>query len=146
MARVIGIDYGKQRVGIAVTDPLQFIATPLKVVKNVDIFPFLKTYLHEEAVEAVVVGRPLRLQGDACEMTRLVDEFVLLFKKRFPGMPIFTFDERFTSVMAQASRVEGGFKKKARQDKGVLDIVSATFILRSFLIHYQSSHKVLKPL
>lgn len=146
MARVIGVDYGKQRVGIAVTDPLQLIATPLKTVQNADIFSFLNRYVGQEAVEAVVVGRPLRLQGDVCEVTGLVDGFVLLLKKQLPDIPVFTFDERFTSVMAQASRLEGGFKKKARQDKATLDAVSATLILRSFLVHYQSVDKAPKPL
>ena len=146
MARVLGIDYGKQRIGVATTDPLQLIATPLTTVRKGEILLFLQNYLSQEEVEAIVVGNPLTLQGQASAMIHLVDKFVLLLKKNFPSVPIFMFDERFTSAMAQASRVDGDFKKKARQNKASIDAVSATFILRSFLVLYQTLESPLKPI
>lgn len=132
MARLIGLDYGKKRIGIAITDPLQLIASPLKTLKPEDILSFLQRYLEQEQVEGIVVGRPVDLQARATKTTYLVDQFVLTLKRCF-NVPVFTIDERFTSVISQASLLEGGFKKKTRRDKAVLDAISATFILRSFL-------------
>ncbi len=137
MARIIGIDYGKRRVGLAVTDPLHLIATPLKTLNTADVLCFLQTYIEKEPVEAIVVGMPLHLSGERCAMTRLVNRFIRMLKRYFPQICIFDWDERFTSVMAQASRIEGGFRKKVRQDKAALDAISATFILRSFLVYYK---------
>lgn len=137
MGRILGIDYGGRRVGLAVTDPLHLIATPLKTVNTPNILPFLQNYLAKEDVEAIVVGMPLHLNGAVCHMTRLVKAFIRMLKRYFPKVAIFDCDERLTSIMAQASRLEGCFRKKARQDKAALDAISATFILRSFLVQYK---------
>jgi len=139
MGRLVGIDYGQRRVGLAVTDPLHLIATPLKTVKRAEALLFLQTYVAKESVEAMVVGMPLHLNGKVCAMTRLVGKFIRMLKRYFPQIAIFHYDERLTSVMAQASLLEGGFRKKVRQDRATLDAISATFILRSFLIRYKQN-------
>ncbi|MEM7174019.1 MAG: Holliday junction resolvase RuvX [Bacteroidota bacterium] len=136
MARLIGIDYGKKRVGIAVTDPLQMIVSPLTTIKPGQVSDFLQTYLQKEPVEAIVVGKPLDLQGNPSATMHAVEKFVAWLKTHFAHLAIFTFDERFTSKIAHQSRLEGGFKKKARQDKAAIDSISATFILRDFLPIY----------
>ncbi len=133
MARVLAIDYGKKRTGIAVTDPLRIIATPLETVLTQDLLPFLKAYTQREAVDEFVIGMPKTLKNEDSEIAPLVRKFVIVLKTTFPEKPVYEADERFTSSMAQRAMIEGGMKKKDRQVKGNVDKISATLILQSFL-------------
>lgn len=133
MGRILAIDYGNKRVGLAVTDALQIIATPLETVHAKDVFTFLKSYVQREPVEAFVVGMPRRLTGEATDATPHVVGFVRKLQNEFPAIPVHTVDERFTSSMAHKAMLAGGLGKKARQDKATVDRVSATIILQSYL-------------
>ncbi len=133
MARLLAIDYGSKRTGLAVTDPLQIIATALEAVPTHQLFSYLKDYLEKETVEAVVVGMPRRLDNTETNNTAGVLAFIAKFKKVYPGMPVHTHDERFTSSMALHSMIMSGTKKKDRREKGNIDKVSATIILQSFM-------------
>jgi putative Holliday junction resolvase len=133
MARILCIDYGGKRTGIAVTDPLQIIATALTTIATKDLFPFLKKYFSEEAVELVLIGEPLNLDDTATHATPLVKAAIKRFQKEFPNMPIQTVDERYTSKMASRAMVEMGMKKKDRQKKGNIDQVAATIMLQEYL-------------
>lgn len=133
MPRILAIDYGSKRVGIAVTDPLQIIATPLTTVHSSEIIPFLTKYMQSEKVECFVVGKPLQMDGSDSESARLVEIFIHLLKKRFPEIPVARVDERFTSKIATRSLLESGLKKKDRQKKELVDVVSATLILQTYL-------------
>lgn len=133
MARILGLDYGHKRVGIAVSDPMQLIACPLKTICTHEIVPFLQLYTNKENVEMMVVGWPLQLDGALGPATRLVAQFIRLLKRYFPHIPVVHYDERFTSILAEKSLKKKGFSKKQRQDKARLDMISATFILRSFM-------------
>ena len=140
----MGIDYGMRRVGFAVTDPLKLIATPLKTLEVHVALSFLHSYTTRESVDTIVVGWPRHLSGRICNMTLRVRQFVRLLRRHFPTLTIATHDERFTSTIAQRSLLEAGFKKKKRTDKGLLDQISATLILRSFL-DTQKFHKAQPP-
>ena len=142
MGRIMAIDYGTKRVGIAVTDPLQKIATPLKTIATEEILPFLKAYLHQEAVETLVVGMPKRLNNAPSPMTTIVQQFIGVLQKAFPDISILEYDERYTSKIALAALIEGGFKKKDRRNKAHLDKLSATIILQSFLVHREASNSL----
>lgn len=133
MGRIVAIDYGCKRVGIAVTDPLKIIATPLTTIKVQKVFAFLIAYAQQEAVEAFVIGLPKRLNNTESSMTALVKKFIHLLKQAFPQQKIFQQDERYTSKIALAGMIEGGFKKKDRRNKANLDKLSATILLQSFL-------------
>lgn len=133
MPRILAIDYGTKRVGIAVTDPGQMIATGLTTVHAKDIFAFLDDYFRKEAVDCIVVGEPKRLNNQATEATRFVEQFVAQLAKKYPAMKIERMDERFTSKMAFQAMLDGGLKKKDRQNKELVDQVSATIILQSYL-------------
>ncbi len=133
MARVMAIDYGTKRVGIAVTDPLQIIANGLTTVHSKEVIDFLKKYFTNEVVECVVVGEPKQMDNTASDVTVHVEQFVKELKKNFPLMPIERVDERFTSRMALRAMIDGGVKKKDRQNKETVDMVSATIILQSFM-------------
>lgn len=133
MGRVVAIDYGNKRVGIAVTDPLQLIATPLDTVHAKDIISYLKAYVQKETVDTFVVGMPRTLENTPTDVTSAVVGFVRKLKKELPDIPVFTIDERFTSRMAFQAMIDGGLKKKDRQNKATVDKVSATIILQSFL-------------
>ncbi|WP_420152221.1 Holliday junction resolvase RuvX [Siphonobacter sp.] len=133
MARILAIDYGTKRVGLAVTDPLQLIATALETVHSKDVMNFLKAYCQRESVEAFVVGMPTNLDGTDTSNTPHVRGFIRLLRKSFPETPVHEHDERFTSVMALQALISMGTTKKDRRDKGVVDRVSATIILQSFL-------------
>ena len=133
MGRVVAIDYGNKRVGIAVTDPLKLIATPLDTVHAKDILDFLKAYTQKEAVEAFVVGMPKNLDNNPTDVTSAVVGFVRKLKKELPDIPVHTVDERFTSKMAFQAMIDGGLKKKDRRNKETVDKVSATIILQSYL-------------
>ncbi len=133
MSRLLAIDYGTKRVGIAVTDPLQIIASPLDTVHSKDVIAFLKDYNLREQVEAFIVGMPKNLNNEDTNATNLVKQFVKLLRKNFPEMPIHLEDERFTSKMALQTMIAGGTKKKDRAKKENLDKISATIILQSYL-------------
>lgn len=133
MGRVLAIDYGKKRTGIAVTDPLRIIATALDTVSTPELLPFLKTYLQKETVDEFVVGMPKTLSNEDSETAPMVRQFVETLKKNFPDKPVHLADERFTSSMAKRTMIDGGMKKKDRQIKGNVDKISATIILQSFL-------------
>lgn len=133
MGRVLAIDYGIKRTGIAVTDPLRIIATPLQTVPTHDLLAFLKSYIEKEPVDEFVIGMPRTLLNEDSAIAPQVRRFIQLLKKNFPEKPVHEVDERFTSSMAQRAMIDGGMKKKDRQVKGAADKISATLILQSFL-------------
>lgn len=133
MARIMAFDYGTKRVGIAVTDPMQIIANGLTTIHPKDILEFLKKYLSTESVGTFVVGEPKQMDGTDSQSAQHVRGFVNLLNKNFPNIPIKMMDERFTSKMASAAILQSGVNKKARQDKGLVDTVSATIILQSYM-------------
>jgi putative Holliday junction resolvase len=133
MGRVVALDYGSKRVGIAVTDPLKIIATPLKTVQTKEIFNFLKEYNEREEIEEFVVGFPYDLMGKPTNATPLVKKFVIKLQRRFPDKQISLEDEKYTSKIAVAAMVSGGMKKKDRRKKENVDKISATIILQSYL-------------
>ena len=133
MARILSIDYGQKRTGLAVTDPLQIIAGGLATVSTSGLFDWLKDYLSKESVERIIIGEPKQTNGQPSENLARVQQFVNRWKKAFPQVPIEYYDERFTSVLAHQAMIDGGLKKKARQDKGLVDEISATIILEDYL-------------
>lgn len=133
MARIICIDYGGKRTGLAVTDPLQIIATSLTTIETKDLIPFLKKYFLEEAVELILIGEPLNLDDSATHATPLVKAAIVRLKKEFPTIPVQTVDERYTSKMASRAMVEMGMKKKDRRIKGNVDQIAATIMLQEYL-------------
>ncbi|WP_109698463.1 Holliday junction resolvase RuvX [Chitinophaga deserti] len=133
MPRIMAIDYGKKRTGLAVTDPLKMIASGLGTVPSHELIPFLKKYFAAEAVELIVIGMPRNLDGSATDATALVKECIRILGKHFPEMPVKQVDERFTSKMAFQSMLDSGLKKKDRQQKGLVDEISATIILQEYL-------------
>lgn len=133
MPRIVAVDYGTKRVGIAVTDPLKIIATPLDTIHSKDVIQFLKNYHETEGIEAFVVGMPKTLNNEVSENARHVRAFINALRKNFVQIPIHEVDERFTSSMALDAMIAGGMKKKDRQIKGNVDKISATIILQSFL-------------
>ncbi|MDX5437096.1 MAG: Holliday junction resolvase RuvX [Pontibacter sp.] len=133
MGRILGIDYGTKRVGLAATDALQIIASPLETVHAKDVLTYLKAYVQREPVEAFVLGMPKRLSGEDTDATQHVVGFQRKLQKEFPAIPVHVVDERFTSKMAQQAMLAGGLKKKDRQDKGTIDRISAVIILQSYL-------------
>ncbi len=133
MARILCIDYGGKRTGIAVTDPLQIIATGLITVDSKELIPFLKNYFEKEPVELIVIGEPKNLDDSDTHATPLVKETIKKLQKEFPQMPIKTVDERFTSKMAKQAMIEMGMKKKDRQNKRMVDEIAATMMLQEYL-------------
>ena len=133
MARILSIDYGKKRTGLAVTDPLQIIAGGLATVATSELFDYLKAYIAREQVELIVIGEPRQPNGEPSENLARVQQFVNRWRKAMPEVPIQYFDERFTSVLAHQTMLDGGLKKKARQNKGLVDEISATIILEDFM-------------
>lgn len=133
MGRILAIDYGQKRTGIAVTDVLRIIATPLDTVPTETLLTFLKSYLQNERVDEFVVGMPKTLKNEDSENAPRVRAFVEELKKTFPEKPVHLADERFTSSMAKQAMIDGGMKKKDRQVKANVDKISATIILQSFL-------------
>jgi len=133
MGRVLAVDYGKRRTGIAVTDVLRIIATPLETVATEKLMAFLNTYVVKEGVDEFVVGMPKTLKNEDSETAPLVRKFVEELEKLFPGKPVHLVDERFTSKIAMQAMVAGGMKKKDRREKGAVDRISAAIILQSFL-------------
>lgn len=133
MPRIMAFDYGTKRIGIAVTDPLQIIATGLDTIHPKDIVEYLKKYLVKEAVELFVVGEPKQMDGSPSQSAPMIKGFVTILKKHFPLVPVELMDERFTSKMASAAIAQSGLKKTDRQDKSRIDTISATIILQSYL-------------
>lgn len=133
MGRIIAIDYGNKRVGLATTDPLKIIATPLETVHITEVMSYLHKYCEKEEVEALVLGWPTRLDGSDTNVTQAVKRFEKELKKHFPQKAVYLHDERFTSKMALDAMIAGGTKKKDRREKGNIDKISASIILQSFL-------------
>ena len=133
MGRIIAIDYGQKRVGIAVTDELQLIANGLTTVHVKDIFPFLAEYISKEEVACIVVGEPKDMNNNPSDASRFIEPFVNKLKKLYPAVKIDRFDERFTSKMAMEAMITGGLKKQKRQNKAMVDTISATLILQSYM-------------
>ena len=133
MARILSVDYGRKRTGIAVTDPLQIIANGLVTVSTHELFDFLKGYIEKEDVERIIIGEPRQMNGEMSENWTRVEQFINRWRKHMPQVPIETYDERFTSVLAHRAMIDGGLKKKERQNKALVDEISATIILQSYL-------------
>jgi len=133
LGRILAIDYGRKRVGLAVTDPLQMIANSLTTVHAKDIWNFLSDYLNKETVDCIVVGYPKQMNNQASEAVRYINPFVKRLQKLYPEMDIQLVDERFTSKMAHQTMIDAGLRKKARQNKALVDTISATIILQSYL-------------
>ena len=133
MPRILCIDYGKKRTGIAITDPLKIIATALTTIETSSLINFLKKYFSEEEVELVLIGEPKNLDDSDTHATPLVKQFIQKFKKEFPLMKIETVDERYSSKMAVQSMIDMGMKKKDRQKKGNIDQIAAAIMLQEYL-------------
>ena len=133
MARLLSIDYGKKRTGLAVTDPLQIIAGGLATVFTSELFAFLQDYVRREAVERIVIGEPRQTDGSPSENLERVKQFVNRWKRAVPDIPIEFYDERFTSVLAHRAMLDGGLRKKARQNKALVDEISATILLQDYM-------------
>lgn len=133
MGRILAIDIGKKRTGIAVTDPLRIIANGLDTVETAKLIPFLEAYLLKETVDAIVIGYPTQMDGSESESMQYIRPIEKKLKEKFPTIKLVFVDERFTSVLAHQAMIDGGLKKKARQDKALVDKISATIILQSYL-------------
>lgn len=133
MGRILAIDYGKKRTGLAVTDSLRIIATALETVETSSLLNYLKTYAQKETVDEFVIGMPKTLKNEDSETAPLVRKFILELKAAFPEKPVHEADERFTTSMAHQAMITGGMKKKDRQVKGAADKISAVIILQSFM-------------
>ncbi len=134
MGRILSIDYGKRRTGLAVTDPLRLIANPLETIQTTNLLAYLQSYCAKEDVEHVVIGRPTMVNGQPSENLHRVEMFVRLWKSKMPSIPISYYDERFTSVLAHQAIIDSGVKKKVRRtDKGLVDKISAAIILEDYL-------------
>ena len=131
--RILSIDYGKKRTGIAVTDPLQIIAGGLATVSTSELYDFLVGYISREPVERIVIGEPRQADGTPSENFARVEQFVNRWRKSQPSIPIEFYDERFTSVLAHRAMIDGGLRKKDRQNKALVDEISATILLQDFL-------------
>jgi putative holliday junction resolvase len=133
MGRIIGIDYGQKRTGLAVTDPLQMIANSLTTVPSSETLAFLISYTSREQVDSFVVGYPKQMNNTPSQAVIFIDPFIKKLKSTFPDKPVYLMDERFTSKMAVQTMIAGGVKKKDRQNKALIDSISATIILQSFM-------------
>lgn len=133
MGRIMGIDYGRKRTGIAVTDPLQIIAGNLATVPTHTLMQFIKDYMAQEAVERIVIGLPTQLNGQPSESMRYIEPFVNRLRKELPEVPVVMYDERFTSTLAHQAMLDGGMKKSDRRDKSRVDAIAATIILNDYL-------------
>lgn len=133
MSRILAIDYGMKRTGIAVTDELQIIASGLTTIPSETAIAFLKAYFAKEKVAKVLIGEPKQMNNEPSESAPVIEAFVTQFKKNFPDMPLIRVDERFTSKMAFQTMIDSGLKKKQRQNKALIDEISATIMLQDFL-------------
>lgn len=141
MGRILAIDYGTKRVGIAATDPMQIIASGLDTIHPNELIDFLKKYMQTEDVECIVVGDPKRLNNEPAQAAKGADQLTERLKKEFPNVRFDRMDERFTSKMAFGAMIEGGLKKKQRADKALIDKVSATIILQSYMEQMNSLNR-----
>jgi len=139
LGRIISIDYGRKRTGIAVTDPLQLAPNNLKAIKSVEVFDFLNEYFSKEKVDTIVVGYPKQMNNLPSESVKYIDPFINKLKKMYPAKEVFLMDERFTSKIAFQSMIDGGLKKKKRADKGLVDVISANLILQSYLDYIKNT-------
>lgn len=133
MGRLFAIDFGRKRTGIAVSDPLQMIATGLTTVATHTLFEFIETYQKENSIESFIIGKPKQMNDEDSENMKYIRPFVKKLSTKYPEIPIIMYDERFTSVLAQRAIIEGGLKKKDRQNKALVDEVSAVIILQSYM-------------
>jgi len=133
MGRIIGIDYGRKRTGVAVTDPLKIVAGNLATVPTHTLLQFIKDYIAREEVERIVVGQPSQLNGQPSENMQYITPFVNRLKKELPDVPVVMYDERFTSTIAHQAMIDGGMKKSDRRDKSRVDAIAATIILNDYL-------------
>ena len=133
MGRILGIDYGRKRTGIAVTDSLQIVAGNLATVPTHTLMSFIKDYIAREQVERIVIGQPTQLNGDPSESMKYITPFVKQLHKELPDMPVVMYDERFTSTIAHRAMIDGGMKKSDRRDKSRVDAIAATIILNDYL-------------
>ena len=133
MGRILGIDYGRKRTGVAVTDPLKIVAGNLATVPTHTLMQFIKDYIEREPVERIVIGQPTQLNGEPSESMKYITPFVNRLRKELPDMPVVMYDERFTSTIAHQAMIEGGMKKSDRRDKARVDAIAATIILNDYL-------------
>lgn len=133
MGRIMGIDYGRKRTGVAVTDPLKIVAGNLATVPTHTLMQFIKDYIAREQVERIVIGQPTQLNGEPSESMRYITPFVNRLRKELPEMPVVMYDERFTSTIAHQAMIDGGMKKSDRRDKSRVDSIAATIILNDYL-------------
>ena len=133
MGRILGIDYGRKRTGVAVTDPLKIVAGNLATVPTHTLMQFIKDYIGREPVERIVIGQPTQLNGEPSESMKYITPFVNRLRKELPDMPVVMYDERFTSTIAHQAMIEGGMKKSDRRDKARVDAIAATIILNDYL-------------
>ncbi len=133
MSRILAIDYGKKRTGLAVTDPMRIMANPLTTVESSQLLTWLADYLQKEDVGVIVIGHPKQMSGEESESMTYIRPFMAAFQQRFPDRELILFDERFTSVLAHRAMIDGGMKKKQRQDKAVVDKIAACIILESYM-------------
>ena len=132
-ARILAIDYGAKRTGLAVTDPLQIIASGLTTVATGELFDFLDNYFQQEGVSRVIIGMPKRSNNELSEIAPQIEKFITDFRQKYPNIPIETLDERFTSKIAFQSMIDSGMKKKQRKNKGLVDEIAATILLQDYL-------------
>ena len=133
MGRIMGIDYGRKRTGVAVTDPLGIVAGNLATVPTHTLMQFIKEYLEREQVDRIVIGKPTQLNGEPSESMRYITPFVNRLQKELPDVPVVMYDERFTSAIAHQAMIDGGMKKSDRRDKSRVDAIAATIILNDYL-------------
>lgn len=133
MSRILSIDYGRKRTGIAVSDPMQIIANGLTTIPTCHLFDYVVDYISKEPVERIIIGLPKQMNNEYSENMKNIEPFVNRLRKNLPEIPVEYVDERFTSVLAHRAMIDGGLKKKARQNKALVDEISATIILQSYL-------------
>lgn len=133
MARILAIDYGLKRTGIAITDEMQLIASGLTTIPSETVLAFLKDYFSKEKVEKVIIGEPKQMDGTPSESAVIIEKFIVLFQKEFPQMPLDRVDERFTSKMAFQTMLDSGLKKNQRKNKALIDEIAATIMLQDYL-------------
>ena len=133
MGRILAIDFGRRRTGLAVTDPLRITANPLLTVETRELMNWLCDYFSRETVDQVVIGHPTQMNGEESESMNYIRPFLGQFRKQFPDMPVTMYDERFTSVLAHKAMIDGGMRRKDRQDKAVVDKIAACIILEGYL-------------
>ena len=133
MGRILAIDFGRKRTGLAVTDVLRITANPLLTIETRELMDWLADYLRKEPVDEVVIGHPTQMNGEESESMNYIRPFMGNFRKQFPDTPITMYDERFTSVLAHRAMIDGGMKKKARQDKAAVDKIAACIILEGYM-------------